>query len=87
MRSQTQYFLHVDPSASSRRVALLGDQTLADLHALVDESLGSNFQLKVAARERPNDTRLDDLDLSVGQTFDYVIDADVIEIVVEAIDH
>jgi hypothetical protein len=91
MRSQTQYFLHVDPTSSSRRVALLGDQTLADLHALVSDSVDrsnkASFQFNVASRNRPTDTRFDELDLCVGQTFDYVIDSNVRQILVEAIDN
>lgn len=90
MRSQTQSFLHVDPAASSRRIALLGGQTLADLHALVGESPGSDnssVRFRVADRDQPSGTRIDDLDLSVGERFDYVVDADVREIIVEAIDH
>ena len=72
---------------SSRRVALLGHQTLADLHSLVSEPISCDYQFMVANRNRSKNARLDELDLSVGQTFDYLVDAKVRQILVEAIDH
>jgi FtsP/CotA-like multicopper oxidase with cupredoxin domain len=90
MTSQTQYFLNLEPTASARRIALLGDQTLAELHDLVSDSPGSannNVRFRVANRDQPTQTRLDELNLSVGQTFDYLVDSDVCQILVEAIDY
>ncbi len=90
MTSQTQYFLNLDPTADARRIALLGDQTLAELHDLVSDSPGSdnaNVRFRIANRNEPTQTRLDELNLSVGQTFDYLVDSDVRQILVEAINH
>jgi hypothetical protein len=88
MKSQTQYFFHVGPTARSRRVTLLGDATLADLHELVSTgSDNAKVQFRVADRNRPTNTTLNELDLAVGQTFDYCVGADIRKILVEGIDH
>jgi len=98
MKSQTQYFFHVtskDAASSSRRVALLGHQTLADLHELVygpfvrSNDRNCSFLIE-SGRSKQNQspaTRLDALNLSVGQTFEYITDPDRRhEITVEGID-
>jgi hypothetical protein len=76
-RSDTQYCFKVDlkrPESELRGVALLGHQTLADLHlAITDGSeRGAAVLFRFGNTEIEEGTRLDDLDLRVGQTFEYI---------------
>jgi hypothetical protein len=102
MKSQTQYFFHVvlkRTELSSRRIALLGHQTLADLHELdsgsfdryEDPNCDFRFDSKAGHPETRSyslSIRLDDLNLNVGQTFEYICDSNGRhERTVEGIDH
>ena len=77
-RSNTQYCFKVDlqrPESELRGVALLGHQTLADLHlAITNESEGgAAFLFRFGNTEIGEGARLDDLDLRVGQTFEHIV--------------
>jgi hypothetical protein len=79
-RSDTQYYFKVDlrrPGSDLRGFALLGHQTLADLHlAITDESeRGAAFLFRFGNTEIEAGTRLDELDLRVGQTFEHIAGA------------
>lgn len=76
-RSQTQYCFNIglQPQSELRGVALLGHQTLAELHEATSSGRGGSadaqFSFSVGGEEVQAGTRLDDLNLRVGQTFEY----------------
>ena len=97
MGSQTQYFLNVDFQArgSSRRIAVLGDQTLAELDELITGSCAQEtdrrnlrFTFDKGERNVSLNTRINDLDLIAGQRCEYSFDPDVrFGITVEGVDY
>ena len=97
MRSQTQYFLNVDSQARgcSRRIAVLGDQTLAELDELITGSRAQEnnrrnvrFTCDKGERNVSLNIRINDLCLVAGQRFEYSFDPDVrFGITVEGVDH
>jgi hypothetical protein len=81
-RSDSQYYFKVDlkrHESELRGVALLGHQTLRDLHvAISDESKrgsGGSFLFRFGDVEIEEGTRLDDLNLKAGQTFEYAVES------------
>src|SRR3954466_9477996 len=80
-RSQTQYFFNVDLGKQSelRGVALLGHQTLAELHESISNARGCStydaFSFRLGEVKLVDGARLDDLNLRVGQTFEYAVNS------------
>lgn len=78
-RSNTQYLFQVDlrPLSELRGVALLGHQNLAELHERISEMLDHSahvpFCFRLGNVEFEEGMRLDDLNLRVGQTFEYTV--------------
>jgi len=79
-KSDTQYHFKVDmrrPESELRGVALLGRQTLAELHESIsnpsDDHAHSSFSFRFGNEEVDGAVPLDALNLRVGQTFEYVL--------------
>lgn len=78
-RSQIQYFFSVDlqPRSELHGVALLGHQTLAELHDSISGTHGgsadASFSFRVGSQEIEERTTLDDLNLTVGQKIEYTV--------------
>jgi hypothetical protein len=80
-RSNTQYLFQVDlrPQSELRGVALLGHQKLAELHENISEMLNQSSRVPFCFHsgnvEIKEGMRLDDLNLRVGQTFEYMVNS------------
>jgi hypothetical protein len=79
-KSDTQYHFKVDlrrPESELRGVALLGHQTLAELHESIsspfDDGAQASFSFRLGNQEVDVAVQLDALNLRVGQTFEYVL--------------
>ncbi|SRR6266498_979959 len=79
-KSDTQYHFKVDlrrPESELRGVALLGHQTLAELHESIsnptDDRAHASFSFRFGNKEVDGAARLDALNVRVGQTFEYVL--------------
>jgi len=78
-KSDTQYHFKVDlqlPESELRGVALLGHQTLAELHESIsspEDRAHASFSFRFGTEESDGAARLDGLNLRVGQTFEYVL--------------
>jgi len=79
-KSDTQYHFKVDlrrPESELCGVALLGHQTLAELHESIsspyDDRAHDSFSFRFGNEEIDGAARLDALNLRVGQTFEYVL--------------
>jgi hypothetical protein len=80
--SNTQYFFKVDlqqPESDLRGVAMLGHQTLSELHDLISSRFeridNGSFSFSRGDSEISSDSRLDELSLRVGQTLTYRLGA------------
>lgn len=80
-RSDTQYLFNVGlqpPELELRGVAILGHQTLAELHELIcgviDHSADTSFSFRFGSSEFEEGARLDELNLRVGQTLEYIVE-------------
>jgi len=78
--TETQYLFKVDlqrPESKLRGVALLGHQTLAELHESIsspfENGAHASFSFRFGNKEIDGAARLDELNLRVGQTFEYVL--------------
>src|SRR5262245_26012252 len=81
-RSDTQYGfkVHLNRSQSKLRgVALLGHQTLTELHEAIsagsEGATVSSFSFSFRNTHIDKTTRLDELNVRVGETLEYVIDS------------
>ena len=81
-RSDTQYGFKVDlnrPGSKLRGVALLGHQTLTELHEAIsagsEDGMDLSFSFSLREAHIDKNKRLDELDLSIGETLEYVIDS------------
>jgi len=81
-RSDTQYGFKVDlnrPGSMLQEVALLGHQTLSELHEAISASskdgTDSTFSFSFRNAQVDKNTRLDELNLRVGETLEYVVDS------------
>ena len=80
--SNTQFGFKVDldrPRSKLRGVALLGHQTLTDLHEAISAGsqcgTGSSFSFWFRDAHIEQNTRLDELNLGIGETLEYFTDS------------
>ena len=81
-RSDTQYLFKVDlkrQESELRGVALLGHQTLAELHEAIsgefERSAHTSYSFRFGNVKLEENVRLDSLKLRIGQTLEYIVDA------------
>jgi hypothetical protein len=81
-RSDTQFGFKVDldrPRSKLRGVALLGHQTLTDLHEAISAGshggTDSSFSFRFREAHIEQNTRLDKLNLDIGETLEYFTDS------------
>jgi hypothetical protein len=80
-RSNTQYLLNLGWQRPELvcGVAILGHQTLTELHELIcgaiDDSADTSFSFRFGNSEFGEGARLDELNLRVGQTFEYIVES------------
>ena len=81
-RSDTQYLFKVDlnrPASELHGVALLGHQTVADLHTAIfgmpERGARVSYSFRVGNEKVAGHVRLDELNLKKGQTVEYLVES------------